>query len=150
PSAIALNSALNNLARMLAPALAGVLIAVVGGGFIGEATCFLLNGVSYGAVLIALALMSVPTVPRPPADRSWLGPLKEGFRYAYHCVAVRDVLVLAGIIGMVGTPGTLLPVFARQLGAGNARTLGFLLGATGAGALVGALFVATRPAVVGA
>jgi MFS family permease len=134
----------------VAPALAGVLITVVGQGRTGEGVCFLLNGVSYLAVLASLLAIHPPAADRPALSGQLLAPLKEGFAYVLGFAPLRDLLLLAAVVGLVGMPGTLLPVFARKLGAGDASTFGFLTGATGLGALAATAYVASRPGLRGA
>ncbi len=144
PSAIALNAALTNLARMIGPALAGGLIAFAGEGRQGETVCFLGNGVSYVAVLACLWLIQ-PTLPsRPVSTGSLIAPLKEGFVAVAHNAILRDLWIVAALIGLVGTPVSLMPVFARQLAGDDASALGILMATTGLGALVGAIYVASR------
>jgi MFS family permease len=143
PSALALNAALNNLSRVLGPALAGLIITWVSDGNAGESICFLLNAASYLAVLVALVLVR-PAPQLPIADGSWIGPLKEGFAYVWRSVLLRDLMLLVALVGLTGIPGTLIPMMARKIGAGDARTFGFLNAATGFGALAGTAYVATR------
>ena len=143
PSAVALNSAMTNLARIAAPALAGILISVVGDGSTGEGICFLLNAASYLVVMASLLLIHPVPHIRPPTGGGVLA-LREGIGYTFHRASLRDLLLLAALVGLTGVPGTLLPVFANKLDPGDARTFGFLTGATGLGALLGAAFVASR------
>lgn len=144
PNAIALNSSMVNAARMLGPAVAGILVAAVGEGW-----CFILNGVSYVAVIFALLRIRVPARPRlPPA--SVLDHLAGGFRFAAHHAPIRALLTLIGVISLFGMPyAVLMPLFAdRVLGVG-AKGLGLLMGASGVGALCGALLLARRREVKG-
>lgn len=153
PSAIALNAAMTNLTRMLAPALAGVLISVITltTSREGEAACFLLNGVSYLAVLASLWVIRPAAASKPFAKGAigGLASLKEGFSYVLGSPPLRDLLLLAALVGLVGTPSTLIPVFADKIAPGNASTFGLLMGATGLGALVGAAYVAARRGIRG-
>jgi MFS family permease len=144
-NAIALNSSMVNSARLLGPSLAGMLIAVF-----GEGTCFLLNGISYVAVIAALLAMKIN--PRPPQPRRppAMQELKQGFAYAFGFAPIRDVLLLLGLVSLVGMPYTvLMPIFARDILHGGPHVLGFLMGASGIGALAGAVYLASRKSVLG-
>ena len=139
-NAIALNSSVINGARILGPALAGLLVAGVGEGW-----CFLINGVSYLAVITGLALMRLPVRVHVPSAGSALANVLEGFRYVGRTAPVRALLLLLGLASLVGMPyAVLMPVFADQILHGGARELGILMGATGVGALAGALTLAAR------
>jgi MFS family permease len=144
PNAIALNSSIFNAARLVGPALAGVLIGLTGEGFV-----FVLNALSYVAVLGALWAVEM----RDPGERavgSVLRTMKEGFRYAWGFQPIRALLVLLTLFSLVGIPYTvLLPVFARDVLGGGAGTLGLLSACTGLGALLGALTLASRSTVRG-
>jgi MFS family permease len=144
PNAIALNSSMVNAARMLGPAVAGVLVAAVGEGW-----CFVLNGLSYVAVILALLRIRVPARARqiPASMRSHLA---GGFRFAARSGPIRALLTLIGVVSLFGMPyAVLMPLFAdRVLGVG-ARGLGLLMGSSGVGALCGALMLARRRAVKG-
>jgi MFS family permease len=146
PSAIGLNSAMTNLARVVAPSLAGVLITLVGQGNQGEGICFLLNAASYLALLGSLLLIRPPTVAHAMPAAGLLAPLKEGFAYTLGFAPLRDLLILAALIGLAGTPNNLVALFAR---GNDASTFGFFLGAAGLGALAGAAFVASQRTVRG-
>jgi MFS family permease len=144
-NAIALNSSMVNSARLLGPSVAGILIASV-----GEGICFLLNGISYLAVIASLVAMRIK--PRPLEERrtNLLGGLREGASYAFHFVPIRSVLLLITLVSLMGMPHTvLMPVFARDMLHGDSHTLGFLLGASGMGSLVGAFYLAGRKGVAG-
>ena len=144
-NAIALNSSMVNVARLLGPSLAGILISVV-----GEGLCFLLNGVSYLAVIAALLAMKIKkreTKHQP--SKVWAG-LREGFAYAFGFSPIGAVLLLLALMSFMGMPYTILmPVFARDVLHGGPHTLGFLMGASGVGALGGALYLASRKSVLG-
>jgi MFS family permease len=144
-NAIALNSSIVNSARLMGPSIAGLLIGVV-----GEGLCFLLNGISYLAVIAALLRMRVkPNHSRPQRSRVWAG-LKEGFAYTFGFSPIRAVLLLLGLVSLTGMPYTvLMPVFARDFLHGGPYVLGFLMGASGVGALAGALYLASRKSVLG-
>jgi MFS family permease len=144
-NAIALNSSIVNGARLLGPTLAGFILAQTSAD-----VCFLLNGLSYLAVLLALWAMRLDRPPRPrAAEPLWHG-LREGFRYVIGFSPVRTLLLLLGLASMTGMSyNVLLPEFTvRRLG-GEARTLAFLTAASGLGALAGALFLASRKSVLG-
>ncbi|MEW6777088.1 MAG: MFS transporter [Bdellovibrionota bacterium] len=142
PNAIALNSMLFNGGRMVGPAIAGVLVAAV-----GEGTCFLVDGVSFLAVIAMLLAMNL--VPKAAAHKNgsvWQG-LREGVSYARSHPNIRAVLVLLGVISLLGFPHlVLMPIFATKIFAGDANTLGRLVASAGTGALLGTFFLATRSA----
>jgi MFS family permease len=139
-NALALNAALTNGARLLGPAIAGILIVRL-----GEGICFLLNGLSYLAVLVALGAMHLPPRPAAPPRTSLLAQAHAGVRYAWGYAPVRAILVLLSIANLLGMPyQVLLPVFATDILHGNAYTLGRLTAASGVGAILGALYLASR------
>jgi MFS family permease len=140
PNAIALNSFMVNGARLIGPLIAGGIIALV-----GEGTCFLVNGVSYAAVIAALVAMRI--VPRPVAVRRthFLAGMREGFAYAWRCPPIRWTLALLAVVSLMAMPyTTLMPVFAKDILRGGPHTMGYLMGATGLGALGGAALLASR------
>jgi MFS family permease len=144
-NAIALNSSLFNATRLVGPSLAGFLIATV-----GEGPVFALNAASYIAVLVALAAMRLPRPSTGDGGGSVLHRLAEGFRYAAGFQPVRVLLLMLGSLSLVGMPYVvLLPVFADVVLGGGPRTLGLLMSAAGLGALLGALWLATRRSVRG-
>jgi MFS family permease len=144
-NAIALNSSMFNGARIIGPAIAGILVAKIGEGW-----CFFANAVSYIAVIIGLLMMRVPPPSRPGSSGPALAHLIEGFRFARHTAPIRALLLLLGLVSLVAMPYTvLMPVFADKVLHGGARGLGILMGATGVGALLGALTLATRAGVRG-
>jgi MFS family permease len=143
-NAIALNSSMFNGARIVGPAIAGILVASIGEGW-----CFFGNGVSYIAVIIGLALMRVQERRRPPAA-SHLQHIIEGFQFARGAAPIRAVLLLLGVVSLVGMPySVLMPVFADKVLHGGARGLGILMGSTGIGALLAALALAARSGLKG-
>ena len=145
PNAIALNSSMFNAARLVGPAVAGLLI-----GVFGEGPVFLVNAVSYLAVLGALWAIEVPRGGPVLASGSVLAAMRDGFRYAFGFPPIRAILVLLALVSLVGIPYVvLLPVFARDVLGGDARTLGLLSSSAGLGALVGALYLASRSTVRG-
>ncbi len=141
-NAIALNSTMVNLARLLGPAIAGALLTVLGAG-----PCFAVNALSFGAVIGSLLLMRiVPRAPRANRPGAWEG-LREGWAYLRQAPALRrQILLMAGLSFCALPFGTLLPVFAKDVFHGAAGTFGLLNSVAGAGALVGALYLASRPA----
>ncbi|MFY9825881.1 MAG: MFS transporter [Thermoanaerobaculia bacterium] len=145
-NAIALNSSMVNAARLLGPSLGGILIAAVGEGW-----CFFWDAVSYLAVIASLLLMRLPPRPQRAAGKSKVLPeLREGLAYVAASPPIRSILLLLALVSLVGMPYTvLMPVFASTVLHGGPHTLGFLMAATGVGALLGALFLARRRSVLG-
>jgi MFS family permease len=144
-NAIALNSSMFNGARLLGPSVAGVLIA-----WIGEGGCFLLDGFTYLAVIASLLAMRVRPRERAAEPKHVLHELGEGWRYASGWPPIRALLSLLALVSLVGMPYTvLMPIIASRRLQGGAHTLGFLMAATGLGALAGALRLAARRTVVG-
>ncbi len=144
-NAIALNSSMFNVARLVGPSVAGILIAAV-----GEEVCFLINALSYVAVLYSLFRMRVP----PRILHKKHGPvfqsLREGYQYVFGFPPIRSIIILLALISLFGMPfNVLMPVFAKEILHGGANTLGYLMGASGIGALVGALYLAHRTTVIG-
>ncbi len=145
PNAIALNSSMVNAARLIGPAIAGVLIAAVGEGW-----CFFIDAVSYAAVILSVALMRLEAVPRARKTTRVVYEMAEGFRYASGFAPVRALLLLLAWSGLAGRPfAVLLPVIAREVMHGGAGTLGALQATAGLGALAGALYLASRASVLG-
>lgn len=145
PNAIALNSSMFNLARLIGPAIAGVAIAAIGEGWV-----IAVNAVSYIAVLASLLLMRLPAHPRAHRHPGMLRHIREGFRYAFGFPPIRSILLMVATVSVVAVPFTvLLPVVATEVLGGGAETLGFLMAATGLGALSGALALAMRSTVTG-
>ena len=144
-NAIALNSAMFNGARILGPAVAGVTVAAIGEGW-----CFFANGVSYIAVIVGLLLMTVVPRKRERRVASGLESFLEGFRFALHTGPIRALLLLLGLVSVTGMPyAVLMPIFADKILGGGARGLGMLMGATGVGALMGTLTLASKREVRG-
>ncbi|HUU06046.1 MAG TPA: MFS transporter [Patescibacteria group bacterium] len=140
-NAIALNSAMFNGARLVGPPVAGILIALT-----GEGICFLLNGFSYLAVIFALLAMRFE--PHKKSDRKigFWRELREGFAYTFGLQPIRLIIVLIAWVSLVGLSYlTLMPVFVSKALNGGPHSLGFLMGAAGLGALLGALALASRP-----
>lgn len=144
-NAIALNSSIFNGARVVGPALAGVLVARLGEGW-----CFLLNATSYLAVLAGLLAIDVPAAAGPRPAGSTLARIVEGFRYAAAARPVRELLLLLGVVSLTAMPfSVLMPIFADRILGGGAASLGLLMGASGVGALAGALVLASRRGIAG-
>jgi MFS family permease len=139
PNAIALNSFLMNAARFVGPALAGYLVVLM-----GEAVCFLLNALSYLAVLLALSAIRLPAQGRGrPAPA--LDALKDGIRYVREHGPIRRSLLLVSCISFLVTPyAVMMPLFAKEIFGGDAGTFGLLMGCAGAGSLVASFFLASR------
>jgi MFS family permease len=145
PNAIALNSSLVNVARFIGPAVAGLLVAAVGEGY-----CFLINGISYAAVIIALLAMKVNKIPKRVSINNISKEIKEGFKYSFGFAPIRSILLLLGLVSLIGMPYTvLMPIFAKDILHGGANTLGFLMSAAGIGALVGGIYLASRKSILG-
>ena len=145
-NAIALNSSTFNAARLIGPAIGGVLIAAVGEGW-----CFLVDGVSYVAVIAALLAMTFKvTRPKKHNGTTTLIQLKEGLNYAWGFKPIRALLILVALVSFMGAQYmVLMPVFTGSILNGGPHTLGFLMTAAGAGALIGALWLASRKSVLG-
>jgi MFS family permease len=145
-NAVALNSSMINAARIIGPSIAGLIVARL-----GEGICFLINAASYSAVIVALLAMKFP----PQAETanphlSLRSSLAAGFRYTAATEPIRDTLLLLAVVGFMGMPYiTLMPVFAADIHQGGANALGLMMGAVGAGALIGALSLAWRKSVIG-
>ena len=144
-NAIALNSSMVNMARLVGPSLAGLVIA----GF-GEGYCFLIDGISYVAVIVSLLMMRLPKFILKPTIVPLIGQLKEGWTYVSQFAPVRTILLLFAVVSLMGMPFTvLMPIFAVKVLHGGPHTLGFLMGAVGTGALVAAISLAMRKSVLG-
>ena len=144
-NAIALNSSIVNMARLVGPSLAGLVIAAVGEGY-----CFAIDGVSYIAVVVSLLMMRVPPSTLKRATTSMLEQLREGWSYVVNFRPIRTILTLFALLSLMGMPFiVLMPIFASQVLHGGPHTLGYLMGASGVGALVSALSLALRKSVRG-
>ena len=145
PNAIALNSSMVNASRILGPSIGGVLIAAVGEGW-----CFLVDAISYLAVIASLLAMRVPRAARTATGTRVLDELRAGFRYVTGFAPIRTALLLLALVSTMGMPYTvLMPAVAANVLHGGPHTLGLLMTASGGGALGGALYLATRRSVVG-
>jgi MFS family permease len=139
-NAIALNASMFHGARLVGPAVAGLLI-----GSFGEGICFILNAVSFLAVIVALMSMRIRPMEKKPSGRPVLRELGDGLDYAFASVPIKNVLLLVGLVSLIGMPYmVLMPVFARDILGGGPQTLGFLMTSSGSGAFAGTLFLASR------
>jgi MFS family permease len=144
-NAIALNSSMVNAARLVGPSIAGILIATVGEGW-----CFLINALSFTGVVISLLKMKIKFKPRSAKEFKVFNELKEGFKYSFSFAPVKNLLLLLASVSLVSTSLILLaPVFAKQYLLGGADTYGFLIGAHGCGALLGAVYLLNKKNVLG-
>jgi MFS family permease len=145
PNAIALNSMMVNGSRIIGPSIGGVLIALFGEGW-----CFMVDAVSYLAVIASLLAMRVEREPPRNVDTHILEELREGFRYAAGFVPVRALLILLALTSTMGMPySVLMPAVARDILHGGPHTFGILMTASGVGALLGGLYLASRVSIVG-
>jgi MFS family permease len=145
PNAIALNSSMVNGSRIIGPSIGGALIAAFGEGW-----CFMIDAISYLAVIASLLAMRVERLNRQRPTTRAVDELRDGFRYVIGFKPVWSALLLLSLVAVMGMPYTvLMPVIASTVLHGGPHTLGFLMTASGAGALVGALYLASRPSVVG-
>ncbi|BAZ67017.1 MAG: MFS transporter [Pelatocladus maniniholoensis HA4357-MV3] len=144
-NAIAINSTMFNGARLIGPAIGGLLVAGV-----GVAYCFLIDGISYIAVIMALLAMRIKPQKTVASMSNPLQQIKEGFLYAFGFPPIRAILLLSAIVSFFGFQYTVLvPVFAEKILQGNAETLGFLMAASGVGALSGGIYLASRKTILG-
>jgi MFS family permease len=144
-NAVAINSSVFSAARLIGPAVAGFVICAF-----GESPCFLLNGLSYLAVLASLLLMRVRPIAKPVADKGIIAGFGEGFDYVTGSMPIRTLLALLGLVSMMSAPLTvLMPPLASEVLHGGPYTLGLLTAALGVGALAASLFLAARKSVVG-
>lgn len=144
-NAIALNSTMVNAARLVGPSIAGVLIAVM-----GEGSCFLINGLSYIVVIASLLRMNIVPRTRGAGKKHVLHELKEGFSYTFGFAPIKYVILLLSLVSIMGISFVvLMPVFAREVLRGGPHTFGFLMGAIGLGALIAALYLASKRSVLG-
>jgi len=144
-NAIALNSAMFNGSRLIGPFIAGVLIATV-----GEGICFLINALSYIAVIVAILSMNTDHIKVNISKTSVMEELKEGFTYVFGNTRIRAMLILVSLTSIMGVPFiVLMPAFAKDILQGGPHTLGFLMSALGAGALLGAFYLASRTNIKG-
>jgi MFS family permease len=144
-NAIALNSSMVNVARLVGPALAGIVIGAVGEGY-----CFTIDGVSYLAVIASLLMMNVSKTKTLRAVSTMFEQLREGWTYVANFRPIRTILLLFAVVSLMGMPFmVLMPVFASDVFHGGPHTLGWLMGASGIGALASAISLALRRSVRG-
>jgi len=144
-NAIALNSSMVNGAKLVGPAIAGVLVATAGAGF-----CFLIDGISYIAVIYSLLAMRVASARPHLARKGALQELGDGWKYVVESPAIRSILLLLALTSVIGMPYTvLMPLVAADILHGGAHTLGFLMAMSGVGALASAIGLALRRSVIG-
>ena len=145
PNAIALNSSMVNASRIVGPSIGGILIAAFGEGW-----CFMLDAISYVAVIASLLMMTVVRTEREPRTTRAVDELRAGWDYVTHSHPIRIALLMLALVSIMGMPYTvLMPVIASAVLHGGAHTLGFLMTASGTGALLGALYLASRSSVLG-
>ncbi|PLZ22158.1 MFS transporter [Fischerella thermalis WC542] len=143
-NAIAINSTMFNGARLVGPAIGGLLVAGVGAAY-----CFLIDGLSYIAVIIALLAMRIKPQKTIASMSNPLQQIKEGFLYAFGFAPIRALLLLSALVSFFGLQYTVLvPVFAEKILQGSAETLGFLMAASGVGALAGGIYLASRKSIL--
>ena len=143
-NAIALNSFMFNIARLIGPSIAGIIIA-----FAGEGSCFLINGLSYIAVIIALLIMKIKPKNIKKSEGAILHELKQGLKYAFGSVPIKSILLLTSITSLMGMSyAILMPVFAVHIFGGGPQDYGFLMGAVGVGALLGTIYLASHTSIV--
>ena len=143
-NAIALNSLMFNGARLIGPSIAGVMLAST-----SEGICFLLNAISYIFVIISLLMMRLHIKETQRKDKRILNELSEGLHYVFGFAPIRHLLILLSISSLMGMSySVLMPVFAKEILHGGSNTYGFLMGAAGFGALLGALFLASRESIL--
>jgi MFS family permease len=144
-NAIAINSSMVNTARLIGPSLAGLLIAATNEGW-----CFLVDGVSYLAVIASLLMMRLAPTGEERKEASMLAELREGWTYVAGFAPIRTILLLFALLSLMGWPFmVLMPIFAAQVLHGGPHTLGFLMGAVGVGSLASALALVVRRSVRG-
>ncbi len=143
-NAIALNSSMVNAARILGPSLAGVLIAAT-----GEGICFMINALSYVFVILSLLLMVIPH-EKKIKSKPVLKEFKEGFSYTFSVIPIKYAILLLALVSLMGMSSiVLMPVFAKEILHGGSNTFGFLMAASGLGALIGAFYLASRKSITG-
>ena len=144
-NAIALNSSLVNMTRLIGPAIAGIIVAKL-----GEGICFMINGITFIAVIAALLFMKIKKPRLDTSHRNAFTELKEGLKYSFGFPPIRDLLILLGVMSFaIMQYPVLMPIFARDILKGGSDTLGFLMAASGVGALTGGIYLASRKTVLG-
>jgi MFS family permease len=143
-NAIALNSLMFNGARLIGPSIAGVMLATT-----GEGICFLINAISYIFVIVSLLMMHIPKKEFPRKETKILKELKEGFNYTFGFQPIKHIILLLAVVNLMGASyQVLMPVFAKEVLHGGSDIYGFLMGAAGLGALIGAAYLAARETIL--
>ena len=143
-NAIALNSMMFNSARLIGPSIAGLILATA-----GEGICFLINAISYIFVIISLLMMNVRQRVIPKREKHMFKEIREGLDYTFGYAPIKHLILLLGIVSLMGSTYTvLMPVFAKEVLHGGSDTFGFLMGAAGLGALLGAVYLASRESLI--
>lgn len=143
--AIAMNSAMFNIGRMVGPSIAGLLVACW-----GEGACFAINALTYSAIFYALLAMRLPKKKYPEKKTHPLDDLREGYKYSFTFKPLRDIIFLMGFISLTGASIiVLMPMLVKDVLHGGPQTLGFLMGSIGVGALIGAYYLASRKRIPG-
>lgn len=143
-NAIALNSMMFNGARLIGPSVAGLVLATTGEGF-----CFLINALSYIFIVISLMAMRLPVSNEKKKETHIFNEMKEGLAYAFGFPPIKSIILLLGLVSLMGASyQVLMPVYAKVILRGDSHTFGFLMGAAGAGALLGAVYLASRESVI--
>jgi MFS family permease len=143
-NAIALNSLMFNGARLIGPSIAGIMLATT-----GEGVCFLINAISYVFVIVSLLMMHIPKKEFPRKETKMFNELKEGFNYTFGFAPIKHLLLLLAIVNLMGASyQVLMPVLAKEVLHGGSDVYGFLMGAAGLGALLGAAYLASRESIL--
>lgn len=143
-NAIALNSMMFNGARLIGPSVAGIILATV-----GEGACFLINAVSYIFVIASLMMMNVTETQEKKEKTHIFREMKEGLDYTFGFAPIKQIIILLALVSFMGASyQVLMPVYAKEVLGGDSHTYGFLMGGAGAGALLGAIFLASRDTVL--
>ncbi|MGI6395130.1 MAG: MFS transporter [bacterium] len=144
-NAIALNSSSFHASRLVGPPLAGLIIAAA-----SEGVCFLINGIGYTAVIVALLKIKVKPLKQHKGNTSPLKDIKDGFSYAFNSIPIKTILATVAFASVVGMPyAVLMPVMARDVLEGTSQTFGVLMGGAGLGAFTGALYLASQSSAAG-
>jgi len=143
-NAIALNSLMFNIARLIGPSIAGIILVSA-----GEGICFLTNAISYLFVIVSLLLMKVPPRERAKSNTHILEDMREGFNYSFRFAPIKHLLLLLALVSIMTMPySVLMPVFAKEVLQGDSHTFGFLMAAAGFGALMGGIYLASGESVL--
>jgi len=139
-NAVALNSMLFNMARMVGPAIAGILVAMIGEGW-----CFIINTITFLAIIVNLHLMDIKKTILKKSNNHVLTDLKEGFLYTYNFLPIRYILIILAFVSIVGmSMNVLMPIYTKDILLGDSKVLGFLMSSLGIGSLVGGVKLATK------